>query len=207
MEQSDKKTSRRGRPIKVSRLIDEHDLQGLGAELEQLWTADEDRRSLRDLATYFNQQILKRALDAANVQQLDGELENTYRLLTDDDVADPEVTRVQRRLEREGVDVESLRRDFVTYQAIRTYLTKHRGAEYTPAETDPIEREQTNIQKLLGRMVSVTENKLEQLRNSDELTIGEFRTLGDLQVVCEDCNTQFSVLELLDRGGCHCSEQ
>jgi hypothetical protein len=29
-------------------------------------------------------------------------------------------------------------------------------------------------------MVSVTEGKLEQLRNSDELTLGEFRTLVDI---------------------------
>jgi hypothetical protein len=205
MEHSAESTAGRGRPSKVRRLIEEHDLQGLGAELEESWTADEDRRSLRELATYFNQQLLKQALEEADVQQLDGELENTYRLLTDGDVASTEATRVRRRLEREGVDVDALQRDFVTYQAIRTYLTKHRGAEYTPAETDPIEREKTNIQKLRGRMVSVTEGKLEQLRDSDELTIGEFRTLGDIQVVCEDCNTQFDVIELLDRGGCHCS--
>ena len=40
---------------KVARLIKKYDLQGLGAELEQLWTADEDRKSLRELASYFDQ--------------------------------------------------------------------------------------------------------------------------------------------------------
>jgi hypothetical protein len=63
---------------------------------------------------------------------------------------------------------------------IRGYLKDHRGAEYTPTETDPLEREATNVQKLRGRMVSVTGGKLEQLRNSDELTLGEFRTLVDI---------------------------
>jgi nucleoside diphosphate kinase len=207
MENSDEGPSSRGRPSKVRRLIEEYDLQGLGEELEQLWTANENRRSLRELATYFNQQLLKQALDGASVERLDGELENTYRLLTDDAVSNTEATRVQRRLERDGIDVETLQHDFVTYQAIRTYLTKHRGAEYTPSQTDPIEREKTNIQKLRGRMVSVTEDKLEQLRDSETLTLGEFRSLGDIHVVCEDCNTQFAVLELLDRGGCHCAEQ
>ena len=157
MDQSNEsKASSRGRQSKVARLIDEYDLQGLGADLEQQWTADEDRKSLRDLARYFNQQLLQRTLEEANVQYLDGEIENTYRLLTDDEVSRAELTRVKRRLERDGVDVDALETDFVTYQAIRSYLKDHRGAEYTPAETDPLEREATNVQKLRGRMATVT---------------------------------------------------
>jgi hypothetical protein len=207
MNQPDESTaSSRGRRSKVARLIDDYDLQGLGAELEQLWTAEEDRKSLRALASYFNRQLLERALEEANVQYLDGEIENIYRLLTDDEVSSAESTRVKRRLERDGVDVDELKSDFVTYQAIRSYLKDHRGAEYTPAETDPLEREATNVQKLRGRMISVTEGKLQQLRNSDELTLGEFRTLADIRVVCEDCNSQFHILNLLDRGGCNCDD-
>lgn len=198
--------SSRGRRSKVARLIDEYDLQGLGAELEQSWTAEENRKSLRELASYFNRQLLQRTLDEANVHCLDGELENTYRLLTDDEISSAESTRVERRLERDGVGVDKLKSDFVTYQAIRSYLKNHRGAEYTPAETDPLERETTNVQKLRGRTVSVTEGKLEQFRDNDELTLGEFRTLVDIRVVCEDCNTQFDILELLDRGGCNCTD-
>lgn len=205
MNKPDKSTaSSKGRQSKVARLINEYNLQGLGAELEQLWTADEDRKSLRKLASYFNQQLLQRALEETDVQYLDGEIENTYRLLTDDEVSSAELTRVQRRLERGGVDVNELKSDFVTYQAVRSYLKDHRGAEYTPAETDPLEREATNVQKLRGRMVSVAEGKLEQLRNSNELTLGEFRTLADIRVICEDCNSQFDILDLLDRGGCNC---
>jgi len=126
--------------------------------------------------------------------------------LTDDEVSSAESTRVKRRLERDGVDVDALEDDFVTYQAIRSYLKDYRGAEYTPAETDPLKREATNVQKLRGRMVSVTEGELEQLRNSNELTLGEFRTLADPRVVCEGFNTQFDVLDFLDRGGCSCTD-
>lgn len=194
----------RGRRSKVARLIEEYDLQGIGAELEKQWTADEHRSSLRELANYFNRQLLERRLEAANVQYLDGEVENTYRLLTSDEVSSAESTRVKRRLQREGVDVDELENDFVTYQAIRSYLKNNRGAEYTPTVTDPLEREATNFQKLRGRMVSVTEGKLEQLRDSDELTLGGFQTLADIRVVCEDCNTQFDVVDLLERGHCNC---
>ena len=198
-------SSGRGRRSKVARLIDEKGLEPLGAELEQLWTAEEDRRSLRDLASYFNRQLLRQALEEADVRPLDGEIENTYRLLTEED-AGADRTRIRRRLERDGVDIDAVEDDFVTYQAIRTYLKKHRGAEYTPDETDPIEREISNIQQLRGRVDSVTEGKLSQLRETDRLDLGEFRTLVDVRVVCEDCNTQFDVIELLERGHCDCSD-
>lgn len=198
--------SRRGRKVKVARLLEEYDLTELGAELEDLWTAEEDRRSLRDLAAYFNRRLLQTALDEANVQTLDGETENIYRLLTDDSVSTADRTRIRRRLERDGVDVEKIESDFVTYQAIRTYLKKYRDAEYTPQEVDPLKREVTNLQQLQGRVTSVTEGKLEQLRSSDTITLGEFRTLADVRIVCEDCNAQFDVLELLDRGGCDCQD-
>lgn len=194
-----------GRRSKVARLIDEYDLQGLGAQMERRWTDDEDRWSLRDLAEHFNQSVLEAALEAEGAQLLDGEVENTYRLLTDEDVGSADRTRTRRRLEREGLDVDALLDDFVTYQAIRSYLTKHRDAEYTPDETDPLERETTNVQQLRGRVDSVTEGKLEQLRDSGELTLGEFRTLVDVRVVCEDCNAQYDVVELLENGGCDCS--
>ena len=198
-------TSGRGRRSKVVRLIEEYDLEELGAELERLWTAEEDRQSLRQLATHFNQQLLQRALEDADVRPLGGEVENIYRLLTDES-GGADGTRIRRRLERDGLDVEALENDFVTYQAIRTYLKKHRGAEYTPDETDPLERETTNIQQLRGRVDSVTEGKLEQLQSGSHFELGEFRTLVDVRVVCEDCNTQFDVIELLERGGCDCSE-
>lgn len=194
-----------GRRSKVRRLIDEYDLQGIGAELEESWTADEERKSLRELADYLNHQLLESTLDSAGIQYLDGEIKNTYRLLTDDDISSADRTRVRRHLERDGVDVDTLKKDFVTYQAIRTYLKDCRGAEYTPNNTDPLDREATNIKQLRGRMSAVAEGKLQQLRDSAQLDLGKFRTLAEIQVICEDCHTQYDAVELLERGGCNCT--
>lgn len=205
MDETDE-SSGRGRRNKVARLINEYDLEGLGAELEQLWTARENRRSLRDLADYFNKNLLEATLEEASVQFVDGELENTYRLLTDDEVNSADRTRIRRRLERDEVDVDKLDSNFITYQAIRSYLKDYRGVEYTPDETDPIEREKNNIEQLRGRMTSVTDGKLKQLRKDDQIILGQFRTLANIQVICEDCSTQFDVVELLDQGGCECGE-
>jgi hypothetical protein len=195
-----------GRAGKVARLLEEYDMESLGPELERLWTADKDRRSLRELADRFNRALLEQAIEGTGVRRLDGEVENTYRLLTDDDVNSADRTRARRRLERDGVDVDALLDDFVTYQAVRTYLKEHRGAEYSREPSDPLEREAENAERLRGRMVSVTEGTLERLRDNDQLGLGEFRTLANIQVVCEDCNSRFEVVELLERSGCDCSE-
>lgn len=204
---NDPEPSRRGRRSKVKQAIEKYDLTGVGAELEHRWTAETDRYSLRELAAYFNRLVLQSRLEDANVQLLEGDVENIYRLLTTDDVSSAERTRVRRHLEREGIDVEALESDFVTYQAIRTYLNKYRDAEYTQDETEPRKRETENIQRLRGRTTAVTDGKIEQLRDGGHLEIDEFRTLVNIQIVCEQCNTQYDVLELLDHGGCDCFEE
>lgn len=129
----------------------------MGAELDRRWIAEEDRQSLRDLATYFNHQLLSQALANAETRVLDGEIENMYRLLTADGSTDQ--MRIRRRLERDGLDVETLERDFVTYQTIRTYPNKYRNAEYSLKEVDLIKREIENIQQLQGRIELITEGK------------------------------------------------
>jgi hypothetical protein len=55
-------------------------------------------------------------------------------------------------------------------------------------------------------MLTVTDSKLEQLKQNDNLDLGEYRTLVDINVLCEDCDTQYGIDELLDRGGCDCNE-
>lgn len=191
----------------MSRLIDEYDLDGLGAELEDRWTVDSDERmGLRTLATYFNRQLLMTRMVEAGIQSLSGEVENTYRLLTDDGVSGADRTRTVRRLERKGVDCDALRDDFVTYQAIRSYLKGDRDAEYVKPDEDCTESKLENIQRLRGRVTTVTEGVLEQLLRNEEITLGEFGVLVDIAILCEECRQRYEVGELLERGGCDCEE-
>lgn len=204
---TDDPTSRR-KSNKVARLLDEYGLgDAFGDELERLWTADGDRRkSLRDLADQFNRRLLETALTAAGTSTVDGEVSNLYRLLTDDDVSSGMRTEARARLEREGVDVDGLERDFVTYQAIRSYLTEYRDAEYEkPSTTEQAQRVLETIQRLRARLRSITEGSLDRLCSTDRLTLGTFRLFVDVDVLCEDCGAQYGVVELLERGGCDCA--
>ena len=189
---------------KVARLIEQYDLDAVGVEMEQKWTADEDRSSLRDLAEYFNRKLLAEATADAGMRPVDDEIKTFYHLLEGDESHDADRTRIRRRLERNGVDVDGLRNDFVTYQAIRTYLTEYRGAEYETDERDRTAVEAENVQRLRGRTERVTDSKIEQLLENDELVLGDHRLFVDIDVLCEGCGQQFAVDELLQRGGCGC---
>lgn len=199
-------SSATGRGSKVGRLIGEYGLDGEGERLESYWTTDgEDRRSLRELADYFNRRLLRATMEAAGMNPLDGEVENTYRLLTDDDVSRGMQTQARQTLEREGVDVESLRSDFVSHQAIHTYLTKYRDASREEqADVDRVEKGLKTIQRLRSRTSAVSENIVENLSGTDRIDLGDFEVLVDVRVFCRDCGTQYDVQELLNRGGCDC---
>ncbi|SFR67842.1 rod-determining factor RdfA [Halogeometricum limi] len=197
-------TATRGRRSKVRRLIGEYDLDG--ERLEDLWTAEkDDRLSLRELADDFNQRLLRAVMVDVGMNPLDGEVANTYRLLTDDDVSSGMRTQARQTLEREGVDVDRLSKNFVSHQAIHTYLTKYRGVtrdEQTDA--DRVQKGLDTIQRLRSRTAAVSENIVENLVSTGRIDAGDFEVLVDVRVFCRDCGTQYDVQELLEAGQCEC---
>jgi len=191
---------------KVERVIRDYDLEGLGDELERRWIGDgREQQSLRDLADHFNRQVMESAMNEANVVTLQGELENTYELLTGDDVTEGARTQARNRLEREGVDVESMENDFVSHYAIHTYLREYRGVEY-PDSDDDQQREKSveTIQRLTSRLTAVTRRNVENLQSTDRLDVGPVNVIADVQVVCEDCGRQYDPIELIETGACQC---
>jgi len=191
---------------KVARLISEYGLDGLGEELEVRWTGDGvERSSLRDLADYFNERLLERALIDAGMAALDSDVSTTYRNLTDDDVSTGVRTDARNRLESNGVDVDGLESDFVSYQAIRSYLTEYRDAEYRRlSDEEKVEKDLQSIQRLMTRTLSVTEERIEKLAQTGRIDADEFEVLLDVQVLCGSCGEQYPISEFLDDRGCGC---
>lgn len=191
---------------KVARLIEEYDLDGLGAELEARWTDDgDDRMSLRDLADHFNRRLVDAALRDTGQAALDSDVASVYGNLTDDDVSRGVRTDTRTALAEDGVDVDALERDFVTYQSIRTYLKEWRDAAYEqPSDEEKRANDRESIQRLLTRTLSVTEDRLEKLRDTDRIAAEEFEVFVDAQVLCQRCGTQYAVAEFIDNRGCDC---
>lgn len=196
------------RTSKVERVVERYDLDGMGERLEELWVGDGETHSLRELAELFNVRVLEAALTSASVDTLEGEPANTYELLTGDDVSEGVRIQTRRKLERDGVDVDRLERDFVSHQAVYTYLTKHRGVEHgSDAEDDAVDNVATTVRRLANRTTAVAESNLERLREAEQISLGEFDVGVEVRVTCEDCGTYTTVEELLADGGCGCDGQ
>ncbi|MFB6108051.1 MAG: rod-determining factor RdfA [Haloplanus sp.] len=193
---------------KVGRLIAEYDLRGFGDELEARWTGERgERESLRDLMATFNERLLRAAMEDAGLSPLDSEVASKYEALTDDDVSSGVRTETTRDLERNGVDVDALETDFVTHQAIHTYLTKYRDAELErPDDAERVSKALETVQRLRSRLLAVTENVLSRLRNAGVLSTGDLEVLVDVRVTCTDCGERYDVATLLSEGGCACSD-
>ena len=190
---------------KVARLIERYDLAPIGGELEAAWLGEgRERRSLRDLARKFNQALLLAAMREAGMDVVDGEAENYYRLLTDDDVSAGTRVEARNRLQQQGVDIDALTEAFVTYQSIRHYLTAVRGVHYERDDAS-VTDEQSVIERLQGRVERVVTDTVDRLAADERLSVGEYRVFVSVDVLCEDCGRQFSVGELLGRGGCDCN--
>lgn len=184
---------------KVSRVIEAYSLDGLGDELIERWV--DDGESLRSLADEFNRRVLASAMQQAGLNPINGEVENTYRLLTGDDVSSGIRTEARRSLERDDVRVETVLSDFVSHQAIHTYLTKHRGVS---KETEPeddrekLEKNQQTIQQLKGRTRAVATNIIENLRDTGRLDIDDFDVMVDVRVIETASGETYDVNELFE---------
>lgn len=207
MEAAEDSDGRPGRRSKVERLIEEYGLTGVGRELERDWTAEgERRRSLRELADDFNQELLWAVASDAGVTLESGDLSTTYRALVDEDASQSARNRVTRRLEREEIDVDELTDSFVSYQAIRTYLQNCRGAEYEPDDRDSRSKDAENVRRLVGRTEAVAQSKLDGHREAGRITLGSFEVTASVHAFCVECETRLPVERILEQGGCDCIE-
>ena len=193
---------------KVARLIDEYGLDGLGDELESRWTAENaERMSLRDLASFFNKRLLEEVLLEAGMSTLDTDIERVYHRLTDEDVSPGVRTETRNRLNQNGVDVEKLEKEFVSYQAIRSYLKQWREASYKrPSDEEKINNDLETIQRLMTRTESVAVDRIEQLRDTGRIDVDEFEIFLSMQVLCQRCGNQYDVATFLEQGGCECDQ-
>jgi hypothetical protein len=188
---------------KIDRTAAAYDLSREAERLGEYWTRDDERYSLRELAVHFNHQLLRVAMERAGLNPLDGEVENTYRLLTDDEVSPGMRTQARNRLQKDDVDIDQLQADFVSYGTVRRHLKNCLGAEREPTETDddPVEAGAQHIAALQHRTAAVTENTLSQLQAA-----GDIDVYVDIAVSCSECGMHATAQEFIGSDGCHCEK-
>jgi len=197
-----------GSQTKLERVIRKYDLSDFGEELVDRWLGQNgyERESLRSLASVTNARILQSALEHADETPLEGEVDNLVRLLTSDDVSAGMRSQTRQRLEQLGIDVDDLTTDFVSHQAIHTYLTSVREVKYESDSSpdDKLTDRLETIQRLESRLQAVTESTIEQLPSDDEFSVGSIDVIASVQVLCNDCGQQYTIQELIEQNGCGC---
>lgn len=191
---------------KIGRVVREYDLEGLPAELAGRWRGDGDERwSLRALADHFNERVLAAALADADVDALSGDVASRYRVLTGEEGSAGDRTALRRRLEREGLDVESLERDFVSHQTVHTFLTDHLDERYEVDEAAQLRKDADRVSRLESRLAAVAGDAVERSARTGRIDVGDAEVFVETRVLCTDCGETATVQDLLDRGGCGCS--
>ncbi|ELZ77959.1 hypothetical protein KU306_02185 [Haloferax larsenii] len=209
MPNSGDTVSRRGGTgPKIERVAERYGLSGLGDELVAAWLGEgREQRSLRELETDVNKRLIRAALDEAGAHVLDGEVDNFYRLLTDDDVSAGSRTAARNSLRENGVDVEQLEADIISYQSVYNYLKRHRNVERESTEEDDETATKSGldtIRKLRARLRVVTTDVVDRLVDSGAVFIGPFEVDVDIRITCTDCETRLTPTELLTTGHCRC---
>lgn len=192
---------------KVGTVADRYGLDGISTRLGVLWTTDEDERySLRELADHFNQRVVESAMSDAEMNPLEGEVENVYRLLTDEESSPGHRVQAENRLEFEGVSVADLQDDFVTHQTVYRHLKNCLEAEYE-RETGPasrLERDVDRIEAFQNRVRLVVDETVQRLSTAGLFSITAPSAYVDIRILCEECGERYSPRELLERDRCDC---
>ncbi len=194
---------------KVGKTIHRYELSDLETKLVTYWTSDgDDQRSTRQLASLLNRRVLESALTSAGVLLKEGEVENTYRLLTDDDVSSGERVQVRNELERDGVDIEQVESDFVSHQTVYNHLTTCLEAQLeTPTDQERLEKSADKLGALQNRTSAVTRDTIATLERNGIVDIGTFTVDLSLTVTCEECFEEYTIAELLERQMCACDAE
>lgn len=174
---------------KIGRLRTQYGLTNLNEELKQRWIGDgREEMSLRDLERYVNKSVLRNAMEESDLMLVEGEVDNKYRILTDEDVSAGNVVQLEHMLEREGVDVNKIRDDFVSHQTVYNHLRNCLGVEKDDSsDEDEIDRSFETIRALQNKTGIVTKKILQ---SNDVLSEGEdFDVIVDIVVIREDGQT------------------
>jgi hypothetical protein len=184
---------------KVGRVLERWNELEVGDEMATRWVAGD--ASLRDLAKQINVAVLESATRGTEVAPLDGEIENLYRLLTDDDVTSGTRMQARNRLERQGVDVSAVESDFVSHQTVHTHLKDCLGVERSNGDDDPEDTARRRVRSLQNRMEAVTEDALTRIDSE------ESEVVVDVTVRCRCCGSRYEFGQFVDQSGCGCKNQ
>lgn len=195
---------------KVQRTAAAFEMTGV---VDELTTLRREGNSFRDIADFFNTQVVDRALTRADL----GDGRSIHAALTGDDIAD-DVHRVLRsdqrsdirraevraRLSEAGIDVDRLESALVSHVTIGSHLQD--CVEVVPKRSPPpFEQTVNTAQGARTRAGNVIQSTIDRAVRNDQLQTGPLEAEILVQITCQDCGDTFYLTELLERRTCSCA--
>lgn len=187
---------------KVCRVLGQRDLGHYDERLLALWKGEgSQRKGYRELAEWLNVTLLRREMDKAGLPTLGEEAASKYERLRSDGTTSGEIADI---LEREGIDVDRLTSDFVSYGVIRTHITECLDEEYEAPTDSGWEDEAIQITR--GYASDKIREAVASLINKGSIAVGtEPNVQVTFELECPDCQSRVPLRRARRQGRiCHC---
>lgn len=195
---------------KVGSAISTYHLGDLNEELESEY--EKRDASLRDLEQIVNEAITEAALAgdgpwpmASRVGLSDASVSDiTDAVRGQDSVPKDKAAGIRTRLTQAEIDIDELRRHYVSYQTVRKHLNQCLAIDTSREETITISDASRTIGWAQSQCRGIIDRTLRRLRRVGDLSIGKFEVSVIVRVECTDCGHSMPVSELLQEGSCEC---
>ncbi|GGM51132.1 rod-determining factor RdfA [Haloarcula argentinensis] len=185
---------------KIARVADDYNISEIDAKLIERREQDD---SLRDLATYLNKQILSKSLDTGT-REVVGDADSIYMVLRGNDVNRSRQAELRSKLDRNGIDIEAVERDFVSHQTVRNHLHDCKAIDTGRKSTVDLDGAEKTIEWAQARSEGVIEQTLDRLRNAGNVTDTPTEVTLSVRVGCSACGRTYRIEDYLEQGGCDC---
>jgi len=185
---------------KITRVAQAYHIRDADTKLLQ---QREQGASLRELAIFFNKQILSKALDRAT-QEVVGDAETIYEVLMDDDTGRARQAELRSKLARHDINIDDVRQDFISHQTARNHLNSCRKIDTGRESTLDLEGGRKTIEWAQARSEGVIEQTIERLRSAGEVADTQTEVTQSVRVACSACGQSYRIEEFLEQGGCDC---
>jgi hypothetical protein len=204
---------REGCNCKIGDAIEEYSLDDLDADL--VHHRENDDYSLRDLRDEVNKRILESAFEqsadeAGSLGTLEGIMDSdelvdeVYETLQSPNEDPKRTARIKTKLEQSGLDISSIKTDFVTHPTVKKHLNSCLDVD-TSHSTSIDESDAINtIEWARTRCQNIVERTITRLVTADIIHIRSPEAGVSVSVHCQECQGSYTPRELLREGGCSC---
>lgn len=187
---------------KLKRVTSAYDLAGVDDELRRRY--EDGDATLHELAAYVNDRITTVTLEAIGNPR--GTEPATVRAALQGEESIPATRRDDLRAAIAGkVDVEVLTGSFVSHETIRRHLNEHLDVSTSRGGFSTFEELQEALESYQEQYEDGIESAL-QRGGRKGLIDGDTYRVFSTRVECERCSESYRLSELLDSGGCDCTD-